>query len=90
MPGNRSSACAWIIEDRKTKLSPGPPMSSGTRMMRGNRRGAGMIARPESRPKASTPSSSTMKFRLLFTSSGNGWVGSRPMGVMIGAISSRK
>lgn len=36
------------------------------------------------------PSSSTMKLRLLFTSSGNGWVGSRPIGVMIGAISSRK
>lgn len=31
-----------------------------------------------------------MKLRLLFTSSGNGWVGSRPIGVMIGAISSRK
>lgn len=54
------------------------------------RAGAGMIARPESRPKASIPSSSTMKLRLLFTSSGNGWVGSRPIGVMIGAISSRK
>ncbi|MCY1435979.1 hypothetical protein D9M71_520930 [compost metagenome] len=59
-------------------------------MIRGSERGAGMIARPESRPKASIPSSSTTKFRLLFTSNGNGWVGSSPIGVMIGAISSRK
>jgi len=52
--------------------------------------GAGTIAIPVSRPKASLPSSSTIKLRLLLTSRGNGWDGSRPMGFTTGRISSSK
>ena len=84
------AAWAWIIDDSKTWLSPPSLISGGIEISRGSTRGAGTMARPESRPNASTPSSCTMKLRLLLTSSGNGWVGSSPIGVTSGATSSRK
>ena len=45
---------------------------------------------PELRPKASLPSSSTAKFKLLFNTRGKGWAGSSPIGVKIGINSLKK
>ena len=53
----------------------------------GNDRGAGTIAKSIFRPNASLPSRVTMKFRLLFTSRGKGWAGSKLIGVTTGRTS---
>ena len=44
----------------------------------------------ELRPKASLPSSSTAKFRLLLSTRGKGWAGSSPIGVSTGITSRKK
>ena len=53
-------------------------------------RGACTMARPGRRPKASRPSSSTAKLSVLLEMRGNGWAGSRAMGVSSGSISLMK
>src|SRR5437762_4417312 len=59
-------------------------------MRRGSARGACTIAAREPRPKASRPSSSTAKLRLLLNTRGNGCAGSRPIGVSTGRSSRKK
>src|SRR2546422_3144494 len=59
-------------------------------MRRGSARGACTIAARELRPKASRPSSSTAKLRLLLNTRGNGCAGSRPIGVSTGRSSRKK
>ncbi len=74
----------------KTKPYSQPAISSGIRVTRGRTRGAWTIAALELRPKASLPSSSTAKFRLLLSTFGNGCDGSSPIGVSTGTISRKK
>ena len=65
-------------------------IGSGSLITRGSTRGACTIAARESRPKASRPSSSTAKLRLLLKTRGNGCAGSSPIGVRTGIISRKK
>src|SRR5919197_6530168 len=59
-------------------------------MRRGRERGAWAKAVPLFCPKASLPSSVTIKLRLLFRILGKGWAGSRPMGLITGSNSRLK
>ena len=62
----------------------------GIRTTRGKERGACTTARPARLPKASLPSSATIKFKLLLATFGNGWAGSSAIGVSSGSNSVRK
>ena len=71
-------------------MPPSAESASGSRITRGSTRGAFMMAIAVPRPNASLPDSSTMKFRLLLTTCGNGWAGSSPIGVSSGRTSRSK
>jgi hypothetical protein len=78
-----------MADDSRTKVLSGA-MSLGSWITRGSSRGALTMAIDDSRPKASRPDSSTMKFSVLLTTCGNGCAGSSPMGVSSGLTSRRK
>ena len=89
MPSNRRGTNSCTIADSSTKRS-GPPLRSGSGTTRGSERGACRIAWSASRPKASSPSTRTMKLRLLFWMRGNGRDGSSASGVSTGSTSCSK
>src|SRR3989442_457353 len=90
MPAKSSPTWACRIDDRNTNEYGPPAIAFGRRMRRGSARGACTIAARELRPKASRPSSSTAKLRLLLNTRGNGCAGSRPIGVSTGRSSRKK
>ena len=70
---NSRDTKASTIVPRNTKWRL--PNSSGSRIRRGSERGACTTARPLLRPKPSSPSTTTAKFRLLLRIFGNGRAG---------------
>ena len=79
-----------MMDDSSTMPCGTPATSGGTLKAMGSTRGACTMARPGRRPKASRPSSSTAKLSVLLEMRGNGWAGSRAMGVSSGSISLMK
>src|SRR5690606_26159641 len=89
-PGNRRSTKPWTIEVSAITPCGASATSAGTGRTRGSTRGACTIAMSASRPKASRPSRRRTKFRLLFSTRGNGCAGSSAIGVSSGSMSRRK
>ena len=79
-----------MTDDSMTKALSPAPTSVGIRITRRSTRGALTIAIAVSRPNASRPPRSTMKFSVLLATCGNGCAGSRPIGVSSGRTSRRK
>ena len=90
MPGNKRETFACKMEDKKTKSFSPSVASGGSLITRGKERGTGTIANPLERPKASFPSSETIKFKLLLSTRGKGWEGSRPTALKTGCKDSAK
>src|SRR5579859_2308460 len=86
MPANKVDTNASTMVPRNTKWRL--PSSSGSLIKRGKERGACTTARPLLRPKPSSPSTTTAKFRLLLRIFGKGRAGSSASGLNTGSTSS--